>query len=301
MHTVTRTLGVLAASAALTAAALPAHAVDESVTVGQRLGQIALVDDAVPIRTSPLEPVRADGAVSLSGTGSAAVSLGLPVDGSSPVSKIDGRYVVPASDGASLAVAPTADGAQILIGVESAAAPTAYDFDLAGSDRLTPRVTPSGAIEVTNDDGELAAQVAAPWAVDADGRQVPTRFTLRGDVITQVVDHRGGDFAYPIVADPKVKFCDWATAVCIKWSKSETRSIANGFSGSISAGVSTLCAKIPNNAAGLAAKAICVTVVNLYINRIRSAFLKARKARKCVETKFRIIGPGIVTAKILKC
>lgn len=28
---------------------------------------------------------------------------------------------------------------------------------------------------------------------------------------------------------------------------------------------------------------------------------KARKAGKCVETKFRIIGPEIVTAKVLRC
>lgn len=302
MHIVTRTLGVLAASAALTAAALPAHAVDEPVTIDQRLGEIALVDDAVPVRHSPLEPVRADGAVTLSGAGSAGVSLGLPVGKSSQVSKNDGRYVVPASDGASLAVAPTADGAQILIGIEEAGAPTNYDFELDAADGLTGRVTPDGAVELANERGELAAEVAVPWAVDAEGRQVPTRFTLRDGVITQVVDHRAGDFAYPIVADPKVKFCDFYTAGCVKFSKKETKKIHDAMFVSLGAGVGTLCGAIPaKNPVGLAVKAVCAAAVSAYFYTLRGVFKKAKKKGACVELKFRLVAAAVVTGKVVKC
>lgn len=40
------------------------------------------------------------------------------------------------------------------------------------------------------------------WARDAAGRSVPTRYEINGNVLTQIVDRRAGDFAYPIVADP---------------------------------------------------------------------------------------------------
>lgn len=278
----TRTLGVLAASAALTTAALPAHAVDERVTVEQRLGEIALVDDAVPVRQSPLEPVRSGEAVRLSGAGTAGVSLGLPAPQNSQVSKIDGRYVVPASDGASLAVAPTADGAQVLIGIEEPGAPTSYDFDLDAADGLTGQVTPDGAVELTNEAGELAAQVAAPWAVDADGRQVPTRFTLRDGVITQVVDHRAGDFNYPIVADPRIFSCDWRTSICVKFTKKETKAIAKKASGGVQAFAAFLCTKIPHPVIA----AVCVGTVVAAGSSLRSLFKSAAKQGKCAELHF---------------
>jgi hypothetical protein len=50
--------------------------------------------------------------------------------------------------------------------------------------------------------GSARAFGAPPWAWDADGRDVPTRYIVEGDTIVQEVDHAGGDYAYPIVADP---------------------------------------------------------------------------------------------------
>lgn len=63
-----------------------------------------------------------------------------------------------------------------------------------------------------------------------------------------------------------------------------------------------LCNKIKGKSPqALAVKAVCFLAINLYINRIRKAFIKARNSGKCTETKFRIIGPAIVTAKVVKC
>lgn len=295
----TRAFSVLAVSAAMTAAALPAHAIDEPVSVRDRLGQISLVEDAVPVRESPLATVR-NGTVRL-GSGAAAVSLDLPVSDAAPVQLDGGRYVVPHRDGASLAVAPTATGTQILVGVESADAPQRYAFELDAPAGFTPRLTADGAVQIADRSGQVAAHVDAPWAVDAAGRRVPTRFEVRDGAITQVVDHRAGDFAYPIVADPKVKFCDWKTAACVKFTKKETKRIAKRFSASITAGVSTLCSIIPGGVPGLAVKAICASVIHAYVSSIRKSFVKARKQGKCVEVKFRIIGPAIATTKVVRC
>ncbi|MBM0262830.1 hypothetical protein [Corynebacterium macginleyi] len=49
---------------------------------------------------------------------------------------------------------------------------------------------------------ELVGGVDAPWARDAKGVEVPTHFEVQGNVLTQVVEHKSGDFAYPITADP---------------------------------------------------------------------------------------------------
>lgn len=299
MHIVNRAGGVLLAATAITAASMPpTQGAERPVTVRDRLGQIAQVDDAVPLAKSPTAAVK-DGRVTV-GEASSAVSLDLPVT-QTTATRADGRYVLPARGDASVAVAPTPDGTQILLGIASEHAPTAYAFGVDASG-LQAEPTPDGGIDLVDRRGRLAAQIEAPWAVDAHGRPVPTRFAVSHGTITQAVDHRAGDFVYPIIADPKVKFCDFATAVCIKFTKKETKRIANAFLSSLGAGVSTLCAKIPaSNPAGWAAKAICVVAVNEYIGRIRKAFLKARKSKKCAELKFRVIGPPIVTAKVVKC
>lgn len=118
MHIVTRAIGALVAAAAVTATSLPAQAVEDRVTVDDRLGQIALVDDAVPVGQSPLNRVGADGRVTLETAVSSPINLELPVTTDSTVSKVDGRYVLPSAQDASVAVAPTPNGTQILVGIE---------------------------------------------------------------------------------------------------------------------------------------------------------------------------------------
>ena len=281
----TRTLGVLAASAAMTAAALPALAVEQPVTVADRLGEISLVEDAVPVRQSPLETVR-NGTVRL-GTGEAAVSLGLPVPDASRVEHSDGRYVVPGADGASLAVAPTVTGAQILVGVESREAPTSYAFDVDAPAGFAPWITPDGGVEIADAEGRPAVQLAAPWALDAGGRRVPTRFELRGGAITQVVDHRAGDFDYPIVADPKIFKCDKYLSICVKFNKKETKSIAakvKKANSSARALAAFICAKIPHPVIAIG----CAGTVLAALPSLRKTFLSASSKKQCVELHFAV-------------
>lgn len=49
----------------------------------------------------------------------------------------------------------------------------------------------------------LVALVDAPWAVDAQGRRLATRYRVKGTTIVQEVDTRGATF--PVVADPTVR------------------------------------------------------------------------------------------------
>lgn len=286
MHIVTRTIGVLVGAVAFTATTLSVtHAAGVEVSVEDRLERIALVDDPVPVGQSPLEPVASDGGVTIDTAQSSPIRLNLPVGGTARVSKTNGRYVLSASDDASLAVTPTPNGTQILVGVESAEAPTSYDFGLDTAAGFLPQLTAAGAVDIVNQRGEVAAQVEAPWAVDADGRRVPTRFEVRNGTIRQVVDHRAGGFAYPIIADPKIFRCDAGLSICVKFTKKETRTIAkkSGTSGvGATAFAAYLCGKIPHSLIA----AVCVGTVAAVAYSLRTTFTSAAKSGRCVELHF---------------
>lgn len=80
-------------------------------------------------------------------------------------------------------------------------APTSYDYDLHLPEGATISVGETGVVTATA--GERFIMGVAPaWAVDADGKTVPTHYEVRGSTLTQIVDHHSGEFAYPIVADP---------------------------------------------------------------------------------------------------
>lgn len=51
---------------------------------------------------------------------------------------------------------------------------------------------------------QVVAEIQAPTATDADGKQVPASLSVDGDSVTLTVEHQDEDFAYPIAADPYV-------------------------------------------------------------------------------------------------
>lgn len=73
----------------------------------------------------------------------------------------------------------------------------------------------------------LLARIAAPWAVDATGRRLPTSYALHGDTLVQRVQTRGA--VYPVVVDPSVarKWYGWQ----VRFSAWETKTMALGTGG----------------------------------------------------------------------
>lgn len=72
-------------------------------------------------------------------------------------------------------------------------------------ERLAPpegRTEPLKGVYILNSDNDLVGGISAPWAVDARGVAVPTRYTIEGNVVVQHVEHRGSGVTYPVVADP---------------------------------------------------------------------------------------------------
>lgn len=99
-----------------------------------------------------------------------------------------------------------ADKGNGLIGIaaviESADAPSSYAFDFSGDTDITAELGEIGGGVLFLDGDEVVGGVLPPWAFDADGLEVPTHYEISGDSVVQVVDHVGGRFTYPIVADP---------------------------------------------------------------------------------------------------
>lgn len=125
-----------------------------------------------------------------------------------------------------MAVNPFEGGTQIVSVIADSSAPTGYDYSFDGTAAGQLELTEDGGVTLKDSDGAQLANVAAPWAVDANGASVPTRFILTGEnTITQVVDHRAEGVAYPATADPRIFSCDGGLSWCVKFTKSETKAI----------------------------------------------------------------------------
>lgn len=87
-----------------------------------------------------------------------------------------------------------------LLVIDNQDAPTEYRFEDAVPDGRTAELRPDGSVQFFDSDGNKSGGIAAPWALDANGKEVPTRYTLDGTTLVQTIDHEGA--AYPVAADP---------------------------------------------------------------------------------------------------
>ena len=104
-----------------------------------------------------------------------------------------------------MTVSPAPTGAEASFILRSEASPErlVLDFDLPEGARLRVAEHDAGAVEVVTDDGPLAA-VLPPYAWDAAGVSVPVRYRVTGRTVAVLVDHRDGDYEYPLNVDPYV-------------------------------------------------------------------------------------------------
>jgi hypothetical protein len=176
----------------------PLRETDEGFVAGQGADAVTLPEDA-------------GGAVSVSSE-TASIAIGIPGAGSAEAVLSDTNKAVysdVAEDTDLIAQATTHGGAQILIVVDSPDAPTTFRFPMSIPDGAWLNENLDGSVSVyasaTLDDGSAVVidvgSMAPPWATDANGNSVATRYEVSGTVITQVVEHGPGS-AYPIVADP---------------------------------------------------------------------------------------------------
>ena len=112
----------------------------------------------------------------------------------------DGALAVYAGDSYSIAADASRYGFAAYVAIHDATAPTAYEFGYELPEGYKLSEDGRGGIKVINGEDIIVGAILAPWALDADGQQVPTTFKLRGDTLVQTVEHT--EAAYPVVADP---------------------------------------------------------------------------------------------------
>lgn len=137
-------------------------------------------------------------------TGKKAASIALAAPGKSSSAYRDtGRAfsrVAPDTD----AVVRSENGsAQILSVMQSDAAPTQqrYEVGLPAGEKLVPS---GSGFKIVDLSGKATGSVEAPWAKDATGKSLPTRYLLEGNTLVQETDTAGAVF--PVVADPKLTY-----------------------------------------------------------------------------------------------
>jgi len=165
-------------------------------TVLTPTGVIAVTDDATV--ALPLDPARG---ITVD-TGEAIFTIDIPsaskatgtIDQASGIASYDNH------DGsATVAVANEDSSTSLHTIIESPAAPTSYAYDYSGGARLEQ--LSDGGVVLVDANGDLVASIAQPWARDAHGEPIATRYAVKGNTLTQFVEHGAGS-AYPIVADP---------------------------------------------------------------------------------------------------
>lgn len=228
MNQITKVLGSLFVSAALLAGSgglAAADELEEAVQVAEAIESVApegaalaastetggglvstVEDSSVESPATSADPVVMDAA----GTQTMVTLPVLEGNATSVSQTSDNTVVYVGSEEVSLAVQPLADGSTrfltILDGKE-AAQQYEYRFegaelDLQGDDSV-----------LVYQEGALTGVVDVPWAKDANGLDVPTRYEIEGDALIQVIDHASGNYAYPVVADP------WWNPATWQWKK----------------------------------------------------------------------------------
>ena len=153
-------------------------------------------------------------------TAAGEVTMSIPAVGEAEVDGPTALYEG-AEEGISVALQPAAGGLRALVHIDSAQAPERYEFEMGG-DVATLELMPDGSVVALNADDEVLAVAPEPWALDANGVSVPTHYEISGTTLTQIVEHKDGNFSYGIVADPWWNPFSWPWG---KWVKASGKVI----------------------------------------------------------------------------
>ncbi|TFC01465.1 hypothetical protein E3O42_10115 [Cryobacterium adonitolivorans] len=244
-------------------------------------GQLA-IDAELPstLISVPVDP--AAGIVAQSPHSDVSFTIGLPFSGEASSAEVEAEGIVSYDNQNGSVTVPVvkADGSvQINTIISNSAAPTRFDYPLSLPEGATIEEDGSGGF-VISDATQVIAVIAAPWAKDANGADVATRYELSGTTLTQVVDHSVGGVAYPVVADPKATALWWGIA--IKLTKAESKSLANQVNASYNAAAGTICIWVPNNLA----KAACVIAVTIRLATWQAPIRQAAAEGRCVQINY---------------
>lgn len=155
--------------------------------------------------------------------------------------------------------------------INDASAPSEYQFTVEGASTQL-KLNDNGSVSVLDAQGRQINFIQPAWAKDANGKEVPTHFSVSGNTITQTVEHRGA--AYPVTADPETGCgIGWCS---LYFNRGETHDIATGGIAALggATGACSLAGPVATAACGVGAAAIGSTAI------------LADNHRKCVGLSF---------------
>ena len=115
----------------------------------------------------------------------------------------EGVITYPTSAPSIRSAIPTHSGLQQLTTLIDSSAPERYAYEIHLPSGASLEPSDDGGVQALRSDGSLLTAAAAPWARDANGLNIPTRFEIDGNKLVQIVDHRDAkNISYPVVADP---------------------------------------------------------------------------------------------------
>lgn len=190
-------------AAALIEALTPAgNAPDVVAPKVKRKGSTSVTADrtTVSLPTDPADPIV------ITASDGSSLGIGLPVTPTMGKAELSARGTAVYRDskkhGGLAAQALDNGGARALITIPDAAAPHEYSFRLTSPAGVAPQLQADGSVLLSDSDGNIHGGLDAPWAKDAAGNDVPTRFSLTGHTVTQHIDVSAVT-AFPVVADPE--------------------------------------------------------------------------------------------------
>lgn len=224
---------------------MPASAIDDQAEVDSIAGMIAdaapngenvVLPDVVTTdlvtftgNTDVTVPIDTDAPVTIESTYSTMdIELPTEIDVSDGVIANDGTVVFEDHGKNAHAAVQTLDDGSVRLQtiLESPDASSTYTYTFSEGVELV--LLDDGSVEVTETiaDGVTSSigLIDAPWAIDANGTNVPTHYTVDENRLTQHVDH-SGNFAYPVTADPKITNTWWNRTVY--YNRYETKRIAD--------------------------------------------------------------------------
>ena len=231
----------------------------------------------------------ADG-ISIAGANGTDIEIGLPFAQAADEGElVDGSLVYDNNNGSTTTpLVHDDDGSvQVLTTISDASAPTSYEYDLQLASDARLVLNADGSVDILSGAGAVLGTIAAPWASDASGAPVPTRYEVEGDSLTQVVDHKGA--IYPVVADPKISF-GWK--IYLKYSKWEVKTLTSGWIGNVTDKAkytAVLCGAAAE--AGWFVVAACGVYVYDVISSVMTTAKKAASKGECLELQYLYNGP----------
>ncbi|MDE0572172.1 hypothetical protein ON058_01940 [Demequina sp. B12] len=208
--------------------------VDNGAVVPDGTGRLRGVENEISI------PHTGDGAVVLTGSSEVPISVSLPGSGESARVASDNTVVFPADQGPVVAVQSDGNSARVHTVSESKSEleDLTYRFD-----GLTPEVNDDGSVTLvaSSEDGGVQFEVGsvdAPWAADADGSPLATRYVVDGEALRQEVT-TDSTTRFPVTADPAFQGDCGIVTCTIRFDRAYTKRIRD-FGGSVGAMVGVL-------------------------------------------------------------